>query len=363
MSRMLITRYLSAHFMRLFVMCLASLLAIVYIFDTIELLRRAVKREDVPFSLILEMSLYKLPDVGQVLLPFAVLFAAMGTFWLLARRHELTALRAAGCSAWQFVAPLVLCAMAIGVFHITVIHPLTASMLGKFQDLESDYLGQHKKLVTLSEQGLWLREGMPDGEVILHAGKVDLNNWHLHGIMVLFFDKAGASTLRLDAEKARLDAGEWVFSDVSLHDPNGRLRHEDTHTLPTDLTIADIRDSFSDPGTISFWSMPAFIKTLEETGLEATSMRVYYQGLLAQPLLLAAMILMAATVSMRPPRLHSGLIMMSAGLFGGFFVFFMSSFLKALGGSHQIPAVLAAWAPALIVLLGSVTWLLNTEDG
>ena len=60
----------------------------------------------------------------------------------------------------------------------------------------------------------------------------------------------------------------------------------------------------------------------------------------------AAMILLAATVSMRPPRFRGAAALFGIGVFMGFFVFFMSSFMQALGASHQIPVVLAAWAPA-----------------
>ncbi|HEY8964367.1 MAG TPA: LptF/LptG family permease, partial [Alphaproteobacteria bacterium] len=142
--------------------------------------------------------------------------------------------------------------------------------------------------------------------------------------------------------------------------PDEKLR---SYTLATDLSLADIQESFSDPDTISFWKLPAFIATLADTGLETTPLEVYYQNLLAQPLLLAAMVLLAATVSLRPPRFQRALFMVLSGMGAGFAVFFLSSFLRALGGSHQLPVIMAAWSTAVIVMLGSITWLLNTEDG
>lgn len=359
----LLSRYLASHFLKMFAAVFCGLLTIVYIFDTLELLRRASKLDDVPMSLVLKMGLYKLPEVGQMLLPFAVLFAAMSCFWWLARRHELTAMRAAGYSAWQFVAPLVTTAITIGFLHIMIIHPLAAQLLERYKVLESEYLGQHKKLVTISQQGLWLREADPSGEVILHAATVGLADWKLYGVMALFYDEVGNHTRRLDADSAQLQPGRWMFRNAVIHEPGAPEEIEPIYTLSTDLTLADIQESFSDPDTISFWKLPAFISTLDDTGLETAPMQVYYQSLLAQPLLLAAMILLAATVSLRPPRFQRALVMVLTGMLAGFVVFFLSSFLKALGGSHQLPVILAAWSTAIIVMLGSVTWLLNTEDG
>lgn len=362
-SPSLLSRYLATLFMKMFLVMIFGLCAIIYLFDTLELMRRASKVDDVSLTLILKMSLFKLPETGQVLLPFAVLFAAMATFWWLARRHELTAMRAAGYSAWQFVAPLVTAAITIGFFHIMVLHPISSQLLERYKSLEGEYLGQHRKLLTLTRQGLWLREGDPNGEVILHASSVQLSDWSLRGVMVLFYDEVGTHTRRLDADTATLETGRWVFHNAVVHEPGTPEEVSPTYTMSTDLKITDIQESFSDPDTISFWKLPGFIDTLRDTGLETAPMQVYYQSLLAQPLLLAAMILLAATVSLRPPRFQRALFMVVTGMGAGFAVFFLSSFLKALGGSHQLPIVLAAWSTAIIVLLGSVTWLLNTEDG
>lgn len=359
----LLSRYLAVHFLRMFAIVLAGLLTIVYLFDTTELLRRAGKGAEVATGTILKMGLFKLPEVGQMLLPFAVLFAAMSCFWWLARRHELTAMRAAGYSAWQFVAPLVSAAIAIGFLHIMLLHPLAAGLLERYKSMEAEYLGQHKKLVTISQQGLWLREADSGGEVILHADTVALADWSLQGVMALFYDEVGNHTRRLDADSVRLQPGRWVFRNAVIHEPGTPELQEPVYTLATDLTLADIQESFSDPDTISFWKLPAFIHTLSDTGLETAPLEVYYQSLLAQPLLLAAMIMLAATVSLRPPRFQRALFMVLTGMLAGFAVFFLSSFLKALGGSEQLPTILAAWSTAVIVMLGSVTWLLNTEDG
>lgn len=359
----ILNRYLAAHFLRSFLIVLSVLLAIVFLFDTLEILRRASGNQALPISTAMKMAMFKLPEVGQLLLPFAVLFSAMASFWWLARRHELTALRSAGFSAWQFCAPLLISALFIGILHITILHPIAASMLGRYQNMESNYLGQQKKLVALSRQGLWLRDSDPAGEIILHAATLNVEDWSLNNTMLLFFDEQGTNTKRLDAQSANLKPGFWKFNNVTVHTPGAQDQFFPTYTLSSELTLADIQESFSDPDTISFWKLPGFIETLEGTGLETATLRVYYHNLLSQPLLLMAMILLAATVSLRPPRFQRALFMVLTGMCAGFGVFFLSSFLRALGGSHQLPVPIAAWSTALIVLLASITWLLNTEDG
>ena len=138
---------------------------------------------------------------------------------------------------------------------------------------------------------------------------------------------------------------------------------EDEYQVPTTLTTREIEDSFSSPESMSFWNLPSYIQTLEQTGFDATRLRVYYHSLLSQPLMFSAMILLAAIVSMRPPRSKGNFLLIVAGVFVGFLVFFLSSFLQALGSSQQIPVILAAWSPALICFLLGLSVMMNIEDG
>ena len=59
----------------------------------------------VPTAIVIGMSFLQLPDLGLKLLPFAVLLGGVFAFVRLSRSHELIAIRAAGVSAWDLLAP------------------------------------------------------------------------------------------------------------------------------------------------------------------------------------------------------------------------------------------------------------------
>lgn len=356
-------RYMMRRFFGNFLALFGSMLVIIYIFDSLELLRRLSKGENgTSLSSVLELSLLKLPEVGQLILPFAVLFSAMMTLWQLTRRQELVILRSSGQSVWQFMAPMLFVACILGVLHVTVLNPVSAALLSRYEAREAELLGPQKRLVTISREGLWLKEADDEGAFILHAGRIKLDNWELRDVMTLFFDGDDNNIQRIDAQRAHLAQGRWVFKDATLNRPGQAPETRQEISVSTDMTRDDIEDSYADPETISFWKLPDFIKTLDQTGLSATALRIHYQGLLAQPLLLAAMVLLAAAVSLRPPRSGMTVTLIIIGLMTGFAVFFFSSFLKALGMTHQIPIIMAAWAPGLICLAGGSFVLLSLED-
>ncbi|MCB9979500.1 MAG: LPS export ABC transporter permease LptG [Rhodospirillales bacterium] len=358
-------RYLSRLYVSNLLMLLVLLAGIIYLFDTVELLRRAGKRADVPLSVVLEMGALKIPEAAQVTLPFAILFSAMFTFWQLGRRSELAILRNAGLSVWQFLSPLLAVAVLAGFLHMMAINPVGSVFLAKYDQLERDRLTREKSLVSLFRGGLWLRQPGPegDGEVILHAGRIQLPEWRLHNVMALFFSEGGNLIRRIDAPDARLEKGEWIFEKPVINAFPGQEESPDTYTLPTEMTTLKIEESFSSPESMSFWHLPGHIGTLESAGFDATRLHIHFQNLLSQPLLFAAMILLAACVSLRPPRAGGAALFAGLGLMVAFVVFFMSSYLQAMGAAHQIPSVLAAWSPALICLLSGIGVILHLEDG
>ncbi|MFN3700595.1 MAG: LPS export ABC transporter permease LptG [Alphaproteobacteria bacterium] len=358
--------YIARKYLINMLLLMLMLLGLIYLLDMLELIRRASKIEGVPLSLVFQMGLLKLPEVGQRVIPFAVLFAAMFTFWQLNKRYELIVLRSSGFSVWQFLAPALFVALSVGFLQMALINPMGAIMLSKFKAMERDHFNYDSSQITFFEEGLWLRQNFEDkqGYAVIHAAGFDKENWRLRSVMVLKFDENNGFQERIDARTATLGQGSWLLSDTVRHNAGEPVadRAEEFY-LPTNLTIEEIEESFASIDTMSFWNLPGRIKILENTGFDSTRLRMYYRTLWSQPLFYAAMILLAATVSLNPPRQRGTLILVTLGVLIGFAVFFISSFLQALGISRQIPVTMAAWAPAVIAFLIGLSVLMTSEDG
>ena len=81
--------YIGRNFLKCFISVFAVFLSLIFLFDIIELLRRASTRDEGGISLVLKMSLLKLPFLGQQAFPFAVLFGSMIAFLRMTKNHEL----------------------------------------------------------------------------------------------------------------------------------------------------------------------------------------------------------------------------------------------------------------------------------
>jgi lipopolysaccharide export system permease protein len=133
--------------------------------------------------------------------------------------------------------------------------------------------------------------------------------------------------------------------------------------LPTTLTLGHIQDSFASPETMSFWHLPSFIRMLENAGFSALKHKLYWQSLLANPLLLAGTVLVAAVFSLRLPRRGKIGILVVVGIITGFLLHFFTDVIFALGSAGTLPVALAAWTPAIVMAMLGMALLLHLEDG
>ena len=348
---------------------LAALVFVVGLFDFIELLRRAATKPDATLWIVAAIGGLRLPWIAMQILPFAVLLGGIMAFWRLTRSSELIVARAAGVSAWQFLAAPVVAAMLLGALATAGISPLSASMRGRAELLENRFLKVGGGPLALNGGALWLRQSDrqldPLGVAVLHAAGVALRGGVLTAQAVSVFRLDGRDQLlqRIEATSARLDGDAWVLDNARRVTPNHLPDAAQSIRLPTAMTVDRVQESFAAPDTFSVWALPSFIALLEHSGFSAIRHRLQYQSLLALPLLAGTMALLAAGFSMRPARRGGVARMIGSGVAAGFALFVVTKVAEEFGQSGALPAVLAAWAPAASGLLLSVSLLLHLEDG
>jgi lipopolysaccharide export system permease protein len=354
--------YLAKRFFAAVMIVFAAFSALALSIDLADLFSRTTER-GIPPEMVISMSLLKLPDIAQKLLPFAVLLGAVFAFSRMSRSHELVATRAAGISAWQFLTPPLLVAVALGVVTMTAFNPMASAFLAQYTRLEARYIHGQASQLAVSSTGLWLRQGDASHQSVVHALRVADQGVHLEEVIVFLYQGLDHYAGRIDAASAELRDGDWRLTDAWVSGADGLPKHHDVYDLPTELTPSQIQESFASPDTISFWELPRFIANAEGAGFSALRHRLYWYSLLALPLLFSAMVFMAASFSLRLARLGGTTQLVLAAVLSGFGVYFLGDVTGALGQSGILPTPLAALAPAAAASLLGMTLLFHEEDG
>jgi lipopolysaccharide export system permease protein len=359
-----LSRYFGWRFLRSVVGTFFGVVALAAMVDYVELLRRSSDWPKATAWVLAEISAFRIPQISERIMPFAVLVGAMSCYLTLSRRLELVVARAAGISAWQFIAPAVIVAFLFGTVATTLYNPLAAVLHERSKRVEAEMTGEvTTSALRESTSGFWVRQKSDDGAAIINATSSRGQGSELDGVSVYTFDSAGQFHERIEAKSAVLEPRYWLFEDARIYANGNPPVVEQTYRLGTNLTPEQVRESFATPETVPFWQLPFYIEMAERAGLVAAGYRLQYQQLLSRPFLLAAMVLLASAVSLRFFRFGGVQKMVLSGISAGFLLFVLSKFTEDMSKSELMSPVLAAWIPVLVGSLTGFVVLLHQEDG
>lgn len=357
----ILTGYTARRFTLYLVLTLAVLAAFIYLIDLIDLFSRA-SNKGLPTLLLMQMSLMKLPNLMQQLLPFAVLLATMVTLNQLNRASELVALRASGMPARRIMLGPLLVVLLAGVMALTILNPLAAAMLKRYERWEAEiFPGSAQGLVTAGGN-IWLKQNNGNQQIFIYGRKVSKSGQILENATVFVFSPQGDFTQRVDAATMQLLPGQWQLTNSMIMSLAGRIEHEDNLVLPTTLTPQMIQSSFTPPATLSVWELGNFIDVLRQTGFPSSAHEMAYQRILAMPGLLIAMFLLGVPFALTFVRGRNLATAIGAGLGMGFGFYTFANLMATFGLAGRLDVSAAAWAPTAIAILLAFTLLLHFRE-
>ncbi|NIX77080.1 LPS export ABC transporter permease LptG [Microvirga terricola] len=353
-------RYFSWQFLKTIFMVFATVFALVYTLDLVELMRRAGDAEGATAGMMARLALYRTPTIAEQVLPFAVLFGSMVSLLQLSRKLELVIARAAGISAWQFLQPGLFVALTIGIFSVTVYNPMSANLKQRAAALETRLFSRS---YLPNGKAIWLRQKSLDGQAIFRASGSLPDEATLTGVTIYAFDNTGSFSQRIEAKEATLHEGFWELREARVLSAIEEPQSYDQYIIASNLRPSEVRRSFIDPDAVPFWKLQETIERLEKAELNTTPYRLRYDTLLARPLLFIAMVFVAASVSLRFFRFGGVAMMVLGGVAAGFMLYVATELMAELGAAGIISSVVAAWFPAVVGSLLGTLALLHQEDG
>jgi lipopolysaccharide export system permease protein len=358
------SRRLAAYLVRLFLTrSFAVLVALVLILMTLDLLGESGKILAVPGNGDAELWHYvalRVPLLISRFLPFSVLLGTLIAFVGLNQNSEVVAMKAAGLSAHQILAPLIVASIAIAVglfaFNETVVVK-SARVVTAWSD--NDYKPVPPESGVLSNVWLLDREGL------VRAGLVVGRPPNLHAERLSIYDRSGGVLQRvIQADRATpLPDNRWALSNVRVYDANMNMVRRVPQLIAMDgitqnqLTLAKV-----EPDQLDYWTLKKRVAELEAAGRPADEAKAGLDHKISGPLSTLLMPLLAAVAAFGLARSGQVMVRAATGMALGFAYFVADNFSLAMGNAGTYPPLVAAWAPFLLFLLIGETVLIRTEE-
>ena len=361
--------YIARKFLTSLIRVQVSVFALIALLVATEELR-FLSEQDVDLQTSIWLIVLKLPASLAMTFPLVMLLASLFMFLGLARTSELVIVRASGISALKILLAPIAVSVLIGLVGIAIFNPIVAATTRNADILHAQITGAPGSQLSVSGDGLWLRQTTPTGQFVIQAQNANRDGNILFNVRFHEYTPTGTLIRRIETPRAELKSGEWRLYDAPqwIFSENASGSNVTTHVasdiiLPTDLTKERILESFAAPETLSIWRIPEFIEQLELSGFSAVRHKVFLQSQLATPLLLTAMVLIGAAFSLRHARFGNTGVMALLAVLSGFLLFALKNVAESLGQAQEVPIVLATWAPPAAAALFALAYLLHLEDG
>ncbi len=336
--------------------------SIIYLADFSETARRMSGLPGYSVPAALGLTALRLPLILQQTVPFIALFVGMTTLISLNRRYELVVTRAAGISAWQFILPFVLGAVFIGILSVIALNPIAAWGQNKSLAMEAGLRneaggGRQQQIIP------WMRQASGGQDTIIGARSFEDNGTLLLDVVLIHLDKDGNIVSRQDARSAKLEDGYWLLNGVTETRAGHVPVRQESMQISTNLRREFVQERMTQTETVAFFDLSHKIEVAKSFGLSSKALETQYHFLLSTPLLLVAMTLIAATVSLKFSRFAQSRSVILGGIVSGFVLYVVTVLVRAFGSGGVVPPTVAVWVPVTVALALGATILLHQEDG
>jgi lipopolysaccharide export system permease protein len=302
---------------------------------------------------------YRYPQLLSFAFPFSFLLGALITFTTLNQNSEVVAMKAAGLSAHQLLAPLM--AASVVVAGLSFAFNEMVVVKGTRQLSAWDDNGYRP---VPPDSGISSNVWVTASDDYAHAQFVTGRGTGVRIQKLLLVERDNITVTRLiNAARARPSEGGWLLEDVSIYDSamNAVLKRSSLRALPgvepQRFTLAKV-----DPDAQDFLSLRRDIDEMKRAGVATATAETGLWHKLAQPLSTMLMPLLAAVAAFGLARSGKVLLRAATGMALGFAYFVVDNFALALGNIGSYPPFLAAWAPFLLFLLIGETVLIRSEE-
>lgn len=358
------SRSLTLYLARLFVVRIfAVLVMLVLVLLMLDLLSSTGKILKVPGNGQAEILAYaslRAPQLVARFLPYSVLLATIITLVALNQNSEVVAMKAAGMSAHQVLAPLLLTALLVGaasfVFNERVVTRATATLkawdANEFAAVPPDSGVRSNVYLTDKDDILSAASVTGEGPAIVMSGI----SWYRRA-------PSGAIAEQVRAERATWANPGWRLEGVRRFEVAGaRTERADVVVVGRGITPEQVALGSVDPDAQSFWQLRRSITDFKAAGRRTAELEAKWWHKLAGPLSSVLMPLLGAVAAFGLARSGQVLVRAVIGMALGFAYFVVDNAALAMGNFGGYPPLLAAWAPFLLFALIGETVLVRTEE-
>ena len=355
-----LTTYLAKMFVVRILAVLVMLVLVLMMMDLLSESGRILAAAGNGQAEILTYASLRVPQLIARFLPYSVLLATLITLVGLNQNSEVVAMKAAGLSAHQVLAPLVLAAAVVSLASFAFNERVVTRATATLKAWQANEYGP-----VPPDSGVRANVYVTDGPNILAAATVIGNGraMTMRGVTFYIRSPDGMIVERMTSPTARYTNPGWRIGPVERFAVQGANRSvAPSLVVGRGITPQQIELAKVDPDTKSFFALTQSIAKYEDAGRNSDELRTTWWHKLSGPLSALLMPILGSIAAFGLARSGQLFVRALIGMALGFAYFVVDNAALAMGGFGGYPPFLAAFAPFFLFLMIGETMLIRTEE-
>ena len=358
---LIINKYLAKEFIKTVVAMTLTFFCLGFIMNLFEEIN-FFKDIDVGIYLPIILSFFYVPSLLYNMFPFIILLSGIWFFLKIKKSDEVTAMRVSGMSSISIIIIPGLLSIALGIFIITSVNPITSLLIRKYETIKGNYERDFDYLAAITANGIWIKEkGLKTNTIIRSS---HLENDNLINVTIYKFDQNMNFLTRIESESANINSFKWILKNVKIINSEGKILSNNLKefSYASAYDLKKIKSLYTNLDTISFWNIENQIKLLEERGYSTKEMESKLHRSLAYPFFLLSMTLLSGVFTLGTNAKENNLNYIFIAIISSVVIYFFNDLSLVLGKTEKLPVEVSAWMPIVIIFIFSAVGLIHANQ-
>ncbi len=353
--------YIIRRFSKDLLITLAGMMALVFIFDLIELTRISSNHPSLSWSTIIKLALLKNYTTTNSILPFVTLLASF-KMWLCMKRHnETVAIFTLGIPGSYIIMPSILVLLAFSLLHTTVFMPISSFLYKDYLTLKAKALHLGREPALLSKKGIWLKQAVGQNFVLLHIAHLSERENRLYNVDIFIFDQDTSFLQKIVAPEVEFIEDKWIAKRAVILNNKNKTSVQKNLPLELNIDFNQMLNGLAAPETINICVFTNFLEIAHSMGIDTLKYQIYFWKILFLPALLIYMNTLGYILSAPLKSLSHSHLAAPLGLFLGFISYTLNDLTISISTNNGVHAFASVALLSVLFLSISLYMLIRTD--
>tara|TARA_B100001057_G_scaffold315488_1_gene315595 strand:- start:5248 stop:6327 length:1080 start_codon:yes stop_codon:yes gene_type:complete len=286
--------------------------------------------------------------------PFIFLLSTQFLFYDLFKKDELNLLKVNGLSNIKIIKILTYSSFLIGIFTVLIFYNVASKLKFFYTDIKNQYSDDNKHLAVVTDSGLWLKDEVDEGTLIVKANNIQEEN--LIKVIINIFDPEFNLISTIQSDKIDITNNLWEIKNPSTTVKNITKKSINTKFLKTNFDKEKINSLFSNISTLNLMELLNLKKDYENLGYSSNEIKIHIMNIISTPILYSLLTILSAIIMFNMSKNRSLFFHVIFGVLMSVIIYYINFIFNSLGNNGRLSPEISIFMPffciSLIILVG-----------